>query len=171
MGCCKSNAKREVCSNTRLLQETRKTANKQSHLTPTATIKRRTKIPKVSRRKEITKIRAEINKKEMKVIIANIKLLIFSYKEYIESDFSIDHLLKSMCRVVSCIIGRVFAMTGAFSSKYCQQLPCFTLYPKAKLPSYSRYLLTSYFCIPVPYDEKDICFCCQFQKILQRWAQ
>ena len=30
------------------------------------------------------------------------------------------------------------------------------LYPKAKLASYSRYLLTSYFCIPVPYNEKDI---------------
>ena len=56
MGCYKSNAKREVCSNTRLLQETRKTANKQSNLTPKATIKRRTKTPKVSRRKEITKI-------------------------------------------------------------------------------------------------------------------
>ena len=30
------------------------------------------------------------------------------------------------------------------------------LYSKAKLTCYSRYLLTSYFCIPVPYDEKDI---------------
>ena len=29
---------------------------------------------------------------------------------------------------------------------------------KAKLVCYSRYLLTSYFCIPVPYDEKDIIF-------------
>ena len=33
-------------------------------------------------------------------------------------------------------------------------LPCFILYPKFKLACYSRYLLTSYFCIPVPYDEK-----------------
>ena len=32
------------------------------------------------------------------------------------------------------------------------------LYPKAKLAHYSRYLLTSYLCIPVPYDEKDIFF-------------
>ena len=31
-----------------------------------------------------------------------------------------------------------------------------TLYSKAKLACYSRYLLTSYFCIPVPYCEKDI---------------
>ena len=27
---------------------------------------------------------------------------------------------------------------------------------QAKFVYYSRYLLTSYFCIPVPYDEKDI---------------
>ena len=30
--------------------------------------------------------------------------------------------------------------------------------PKAKLACFSRYLLASYFCIPVPYDEKDIFF-------------
>ena len=35
---------------------------------------------------------------------------------------------------------------------------CFILYPKAKFSCYCRYLLTSYFCIPVPYNEKDI-FC------------
>ena len=35
------------------------------------------------------------------------------------------------------------------------------LYSKAELACYSRYILTfltSYFCIPVPYDEKDIFF-------------
>ena len=35
-------------------------------------------------------------------------------------------------------------------AKLCYPLPCFILYSKAKLASYSRYLLTSYFCIPVP---------------------
>jgi len=30
------------------------------------------------------------------------------------------------------------------------------LYSKAKLACYSRYLLTSYFCIPVPYNANDI---------------
>ena len=34
------------------------------------------------------------------------------------------------------------------------------LYSKAKLACYSRYLLTSYFCITVPYDEKGIFFWC-----------
>ena len=45
-------------------------------------------------------------------------------------------------------------------------LPCLILYSKAKRVCYSRYLLTSYFCLPVPYDEKDIFFvsfrkCCK----------
>ena len=32
------------------------------------------------------------------------------------------------------------------------------LYSKAKFAYYSRYLLSFYFCITVPYDEKDIFF-------------
>ena len=43
-------------------------------------------------------------------------------------------------------------------AKLCSPLPCFILYSKAKFACYSRYLLASYFCIPVPYDEKDIFF-------------
>ena len=43
-------------------------------------------------------------------------------------------------------------------AKLFYSLPCFILYSKAKLACYSRYLLTSYICIPVPYDEKDIFF-------------
>jgi len=39
-------------------------------------------------------------------------------------------------------------------AKLCKPLPCFILYSKAKLACYSRYLLTSYFCIPVPDDER-----------------
>ena len=35
-----------------------------------------------------------------------IKLLIFGHKEYNQSDFGIDHLVMSMCRVVSCVVGR-----------------------------------------------------------------
>ena len=41
-------------------------------------------------------------------------------------------------------------------AKLCWPLPCFILHSKAKFACYSRYLLTSYFCIPVPYDEKNI---------------
>ena len=35
-------------------------------------------------------------------------------------------------------------------------LPCFILYSEAKFSCYSVYLLTSYFCFQIPYDEKDI---------------
>ena len=55
-----------------LPQEIRKTSNKRPNLTPKAIRERRTKKPKVSRRKEIIKIRSEINEKEMKETIANI---------------------------------------------------------------------------------------------------
>ena len=41
-------------------------------------------------------------------------------------------------------------------TKPCQPLPCFILYSKEKLVCYSRYLLTAYCCIPIPYDVKDI---------------
>ena len=55
-----------------LPQETRKISNKQSNLTPKAIRERRTKNPKVSRGKEIIKIRSERNEKEMKEMIAKI---------------------------------------------------------------------------------------------------
>ena len=71
MGCSKSSSKREVYSSTILPQETRKTSNRQPNFTPNTTGKR-TKKPKVSRRKEIIKIRAEICEKEMKETIVKV---------------------------------------------------------------------------------------------------
>ena len=72
MGCSKSSSKREVYSNTILNQETRNISNKQPKLTPKAIRERKTKKPKVSRRKEIIKIRSEINEKQMKKTIVKI---------------------------------------------------------------------------------------------------
>ena len=73
MGCSKSSSKSEVYSNTILPQETRNISNKQLNLTPKAIRERRTKKTlKVSRRKEIIKIRSEINEKERKETIAKI---------------------------------------------------------------------------------------------------
>ena len=72
MGHCKSSSKREVYSNTILPQEIGKTSNRQPNFTPKPTGKRRAKKkknPKISRRKEIIKIQAEINEKEMKETI------------------------------------------------------------------------------------------------------
>ena len=64
MECSISSSKREVYSNTSLPQETRKISNKQSNLTPKGTEKEEQTKPKVSRRNEIIKIRAEINEIE-----------------------------------------------------------------------------------------------------------
>ena len=71
MGYSKSSSKREVYSNTILPQETGKTSNRQPNFTPKTTGNRRTE-KKISSRKEIIKIRAEINEKEMKEIIVKI---------------------------------------------------------------------------------------------------
>ena len=47
-------------------------------------------------------------------------------------------------------------MTSMFSLQNpISQLPYFILYSKAKFACYSRYLFTSYFGTPVPYNEKD----------------
>ena len=73
MGCTKSSSKKEVYNNTILPQETRNISNKQPKLTTKAIREIRTKTPKVSRRKEIIKIRSEINEKELKETIAKIR--------------------------------------------------------------------------------------------------
>ena len=71
MGFSKSSAKGKVHSNTSLPQETReKSNNLTQHLTKLE--KEEMKNPRVSRRKEIIKIRAEINEKETKETIAKI---------------------------------------------------------------------------------------------------
>ena len=72
MECSKSSSKKEVYSNIILPQETRNISNKQPTLTSKAIRERRTEKPKVSRTKEIIKIRSEINEKEMKETIEKI---------------------------------------------------------------------------------------------------
>ena len=71
MGCSKSSSKREVYRSKILSQEIRNISNKQPNLTPKAIREKRTK-PKVSTRKEIIKIRAEIDEIETKKTIAKI---------------------------------------------------------------------------------------------------
>ena len=65
--CSKNSFKRDVYSNTGWPQEIRKISNKQYNLTAEGS-RKRTKC-KVSRRKEITKIRVEINEIETKITI------------------------------------------------------------------------------------------------------
>ena len=72
MGCSKSSSKREVYSNAILPQETRKISNNNLNLHLKQLEKEEQKYSKVSRRKEIIKIRSEINEKEMKETLAKI---------------------------------------------------------------------------------------------------
>ena len=72
MGCSKSSSKREVYSNTILPQETRKISNKNLTLHLKELEKEEQTKSKVSRRKEIIKIRAEINEIETKKTVAKI---------------------------------------------------------------------------------------------------
>ena len=101
MGCSKNSSKREVYDNTILPQETRKTWNRQPNFTPKTTAKR-TKTPKISRRKEIIKIRAEINEKEMKETIVKInKTKSWFYEKTNKIDKPIARLIKKKRRVKS----------------------------------------------------------------------
>ena len=65
----------------------------------------------------------------------------------------------SVCSVAYRVIGRgCLLWPVVLLAKFCYPFPCFIPYFKATLSYYSRYLLIAYFCIPVPYDEKDIIF-------------
>ena len=67
----------------------------------------------------------------------------------------------SMCRVFSCVVGRgCFLWPVHFLGKTIIRLcPASFRIPRPNLPvTPSRCFLTSYFCIPVPYNEKDIFF-------------
>jgi len=55
---------------------------------------------------------------------------------------------------------RVFAMTSVFSWKIVNLCPTSFCTPRSNLPVTPGYLLTYYFCIPVPYDENDIFYWC-----------
>ena len=95
MGCSKSSSKREVYSNTILPQETRKTSNRQPNFIPKTTEKRRTKPPKISTRKEIIKIRAEIIEKEMKETIVKInKTKSWFFEKINKNDEPLDRHIK-----------------------------------------------------------------------------
>ena len=99
MGNRKSSFKREVYSDTSLPQEIRKILNKQSNLTPEGTRKEKPTKPKVSRRKEIINIRAEINEIEMKKTTAKInKTKSWLFKKTNKIDKPLARLIKEKKR-------------------------------------------------------------------------
>ena len=97
MRCSKSSSKTEVYSDTILPQEARIISNKQPNLTPKAIREKRTKKPKVSRRKEIIKITSEINEKEMKKTVAKInKTKSWFFEKINKIDKPLARLIKKM---------------------------------------------------------------------------
>ena len=96
MGYSKSSSKREVYSNTILPQETRKTSNRQPNFTPKTTGKRRTTTKnKISRRKQIIKLRTEISEKDMKDTIVKInKTKIWLFEKINKIDKPLARLIK-----------------------------------------------------------------------------
>ena len=99
MGCSKSRLKREVYRNTILPKETRKTLTRQHNFTPKTTGKRRTKKPKISRRKDIINIQAEISEKEMKEMIVKINnTKIWFFEKINKTDKPLARLIKKKKR-------------------------------------------------------------------------
>ena len=106
-------------------------------------------------------------------------LSIFGCKEYNQSDFNIDHLVMSLCKVFSCVVLRgcllwpvhslgktllAFALLhSVFQGQICllpQSHRVRHNWSDLAAAAAARCFLTSYFCIPVPYNEKDIFFGC-----------
>ena len=92
-GCSKSSSKREVYSNTSLTQEARKTLNRQ-HLHLEQLEKEEQNLPKISRRKEIIKIWAEINEKEIKEIVKINKTKSWFFEKINKIDKPLARLIK-----------------------------------------------------------------------------
>ena len=71
----------------------------------------------------------------------------FGCKEYNQSDFSVDHLVMSMCSLLLCCWKRVFPMTSAFScqnsvslwaASFCTPWPNLPVTPSSSwLPTFS----------------------------------
>ena len=79
--------------------------NRQLNFTPKTTGKRRTKTPKISRRKEIIKIQAEINEKEMKETKVDInKTKSWLFEKINKIDKPLARLIKEKRRIKSTIL-------------------------------------------------------------------
>ena len=95
MGCSKSSSKRNVYSNTVLPQETRKTLNRHLILYLKQLEKEEPKNPKISRRKDIINIQAEISEKEMKEMIVKINnTKIWFFEKINKTDKPLARLIK-----------------------------------------------------------------------------
>ena len=91
----------------------------------------------------------------LKYLLINRIFTYFNHCQIIFSilaDLGIDHLVMSLCRFVSWVVGK-----GCCSlDKILLAFAHLHFVLQSQTWCYSRYLLTSYFCILIPYDEKDM---------------
>ena len=104
MGHYKSSDKGKVHSTTGIPQEIRKKSSKKSNFTREATNREEMKNSRVSRRKEILKIRAEINAKEREETIAKInKAKSWFFERINKIDKPLARLIKKQGRKIKSI--------------------------------------------------------------------
>ena len=108
MGCSKSSSKREFYSNTSLPQETRKISNNLTLHLKQLEKEVQTK-PKVSGRKEIIKIRAEINETEMKKTTEKINEIT---SQFFEKSNEIDKPLARLIKKKGTQINKIRSEKG-----------------------------------------------------------
>ena len=70
----------------------------------------------------------------------------------------VDHLVMSMCRVFSCVVGRECLLWPVHSLGKTLLVFALLHFELQGQICLLLYLLTCYFCIPVPYNEKNIFF-------------
>ena len=76
---------------------------------------------------------------------------IFGCKEYNQSDFGIDHLVMSVCRIFSCVVGRRCLLRPVPSlDKTLLTFALLHFVLQSQTCLLARYLFTSYFCISIP---------------------
>ena len=77
---------------------------------------------------------------------------IFDCEQYKKSDFYIGHLVMSMCRVMSCVVGRACLLFCCDQCILLAKLLAFALFYfvlQGQTCWILHVLLTSYFCIPI----------------------
>ena len=86
---------------------------------------------------------------------------IFGCKEYNLFDFSIDHLVMSICRVTFRVVGRGYFLWSVCSlDKTLLAFAWLHFVFQGQRYLLFQGLLTTCFCIPIPCDGKDISFWC-----------
>ena len=92
------------------------------------------------------------------ILLSGQNFCICSCKQHYQSDSGVDHMMMSMCKVAYFVVGRgclLWPVCSLGKTLLAFALLHFVLQGQTCL---SRFLLTSYFCIPIPYGEKNIFF-------------